>query len=244
MEHGLIVDLETSGLNPEQDQIIEIGLIEFAYQADTMPMIINMYSGLEEPTQEISEEITRITGITNLMLKGRTIDWEFVRALVERASIVIAHNVAFDSSFLRLRPELAGAEVHWACSAKHIDWTTKGFRTRALNYLAADHGFLNPFAHRALFDAATTFRLVAPHLDELIERSYEKELVVEAVGSPFESKDVLRLHGYRWDPQNRFWFKVVLQSELEAERRFLSEEVYNGAPRHVEREVAGIPVVI
>lgn len=244
MKHAVVVDLETSGLNCEQDQIIEIGLVEFTFQDDLPPTIVQMYSGLEQPDQDISDEITKITGITNELLRGRSIDWDIVRGYFTRASVVIAHNCAFDAGFLRKRPELAGLEVHWACSAKHIDWSSKGFRSRALNYLAADHGFLNPFAHRALFDCATTYRLIAPHVLELIERSHEKEFVIEAVGSPFETKDILRQRGYRWDPQNRFWYKCLMESELEAERKFLMEEIYNGAPRHVERVIEGIPSVI
>src|SRR5690606_9704255 len=99
-------------------------------------------------------EIEKVTGIDYDLIKGRVIDWNLVRDWMSRASIVIAHNAAFDRPFLEQRSELSGLHIHWACSIRHIDWQAKGFRTKALNYLAADHGFVNSFAHRAVFDCA------------------------------------------------------------------------------------------
>jgi DNA polymerase-3 subunit epsilon len=120
---------------------------------------------------------------------------------------------------------------------RHIDWRSHGSRHLGLTYLAADHGFLNPFAHRALFDCATTFRLVSPYLGELIARSYEKEFTLRALQSPFESKDILKGRGYFWDAESRCWTIVLPESKIEAERIFLSEEVYKGPSKHREYPV-------
>lgn len=234
MDFGMIVDLETTGVDCEKDQIIEIGILEFAVEAGKDPMIVGTYGAVEDPGVPLSPEIEKITGIDSSLIAGRQIDWALVRAWLERASIVIAHNAAFDRSFLEQRQELAGLNIHWACSLRHIDWQGKGFRTRALNYLAADHGFINSFAHRAIFDCATTFRLAAPHLDEMISRSYEREFMIKATGSPFETKDILRERGYRWDSNERVWGRICFESQLVEEREFLSAQVYRGQARHQE----------
>ena len=120
---------------------------------------------------------------------------------------------------------------------RHIDWQRHNFKTTKLNYLAADHGFVNPFAHRAVFDCATTFRLISPYLRELIARSYEREYLIKAVHSPFGSKEALRQRGYRWDPEERCWSRVCGETALGEERMFLAEHVYQGMPRHLELEV-------
>lgn len=237
MDIGLIVDLETTGLDSERDRIIEIGLLEFAVDEDYSVTILNSYGAVEDPGIEIVPEIVKLTGLANRHLAGQKINWETVQSFLNRSSIVIAHNMPFDRSFLRRRSELDLAAVHWGCSAKHIDWTVHGHKTRALNYLAADHGFVNPFAHRAIFDCATTLRIIAAHLRELIETSYEREIKFAATGAAFETKDLLRERGYRWDQGQRVWQKLVFEKNAEGEREFLANDVYRGVSRHQEEFV-------
>lgn len=241
MDFGLIVDLETTGLDPEKDRIIEIGIIEFGLEGDQPPVVIRSYSGLEDPGQPLSPEITKITGLATAHVLGQKIDWDLVRDFFSRSEIVIAHNCDFDRSFLVRRKELTGLRPHWACSMRHINWKAHGFNTLSLNYLAADHGFVNPFAHRALFDSAATFRLITPYLPELIERSYQREFMIRAVQSPFDSKDALRARGYRWNAEERCWGRVVAEGDLEAERLFMATEVYKGRASHEETELRSEP---
>ncbi len=237
MDYGIVVDLETTGLDAASDKIIEIGILEFAIEDGKAPVITQMYSALEDPGIEIPAEIEKITGISTALVTGQKIDWEVVNKFFARSSIAIAHNAAFDTGFLRQRNELDLEGVHWACSCKHINWQSYGFKSKSLNYLACDHGFINPFAHRALFDAATTFRVIAPYMNELIERSYEREVLVSATYSPFETKDKLRARGYHWESDKRVWQRTILASDLEDERGFLRTEIYRGDLKHHEEEI-------
>lgn len=234
MDYGLIVDLETTGLNPETDEIIEIGIVLFALSGEGKPAIQTMYSALQDPGAPLSAEIVKLTGITDEMLVGQAIDWDIVGGLFDKASLAIAHNAPFDRGFLNNHPVGKTLDIHWACSIQHIDWASKGFKSRSLTYLAADHGFVNPFAHRALFDCATTFRLVADHLPELIEKSYQKVFLVQAFGAAFDVKDALKRRGYRWNAGDRVWQKNVLEAELPGERDFLAADIYGGTATHSE----------
>lgn len=235
MDTGIIVDLETTGIDAEKDKIIEIGIIEFMVSGEhSCPVISNMYGALEDPKEQLSKDVKKITGLDDYMLKGQSIDWDLVRSYMERSAIVIAHNMDFDRGFLQRRKELEGLDPHWACSMKHIDWAAHGFKTRALNYLAADHGFVNSFAHRALFDCATTFRLVEPYFQELLAKSYMKEFRVFATAAPFEAKDKLKSRSYRWDAAKRVWYKSVMEDTIEDERNFLASEIYSGQDLHEE----------
>jgi DNA polymerase-3 subunit epsilon len=238
MKHGIIVDLETTGIDPLTDKIIEIGILEFCIKEPTSLTITNMYSGLEDPHQPLSDEIKKLTGLDDPQLAGKKIDWDIVNPYFERSSIIIAHNAQFDRSFLRARDEMSLQNLHWGCSVNHIDWAAHGYKTRALTYLAADHGFVNPFAHRALFDCATTFRLIAPHFDELLTNSFKKDIKVKATGATYSTKDHLKEKKYYWDKDNKYWFKIVSEDRLEEERRFLREEVYFGADMHEEEDVS------
>lgn len=234
MDTGLVLDVETTGLNPTNDRIIEIGIIEFGVLEDGQIQVLGCYGGLEDPLVPLDPVITKLTGLSAEILRGRCIDWELVECMLRRSSVIVAHNAAFDRSFIWSKKELHGFRGHWACSMRHIDWLSKGFSSQKLTYLAADHGFLNPFPHRAIFDCATTLRLVTPYMQELITHSYEPQIQIWAQGAPFETKDCLRLRGYRWDQDRRVWGKLLLQDQLVEERVFLKSEVYSGAPRHLE----------
>lgn len=234
MEYGLIIDVETTGLDSSVDQIIEIGILEFMMLDGMPPSISRMYGSLQDPGIAISPEIEKITGISSQHVAGQSVDWRLVASMLAQAKIVIAHNMEFDRGFIRARRELSEVHPHWGCSIRHVDWKAKGASSLALNYLAADHGFINPFPHRALFDCATTFRLISPHIGELIPTSYLKSYRIDALNSPFEKKDMLKEQGYRWDSQRRVWHKTILESHLEREREFLEKDIYLTKPSHRE----------
>lgn len=235
LKAGIIIDIETTGLNCEVDRIIEVGILKFLLEDGEVPVVVEAYSGTEDPGVALSEEIRVLTGLSDGVLAGSRIEWATVKRLMVEASILVAHNAAFDRSFLLKRPELQPLTGRFACSQRHIDWKGKGFDSAKLTYLAADHGFVNPFPHRALFDCATTLRIVAPHMDELIRRSLEREFIISAWDSPFETKDVLKSRGYRWDSQKRVWQRLLGESALGDERSFLQQAVYKkGDLRHQE----------
>jgi DNA polymerase III epsilon subunit-like protein len=97
---GIILDTETTGLNARKDEIIEMGLIAFTFDvAGNIGDVTGIYGGLQEPTVSIPPEITRLTGITDEMVVGQTIDMMALEALVEQADLLIAHNAGFDRPF-------------------------------------------------------------------------------------------------------------------------------------------------
>lgn len=66
------LDLETTGLNPEQDTIIEVAAIRFRLEKDNNTfriVTIDERSMLIDPGKELKEEVTMITGISQDMLK-------------------------------------------------------------------------------------------------------------------------------------------------------------------------------
>ncbi len=93
----VVLDLETTGLSPEWDSIIEIGAIRVEND-----IIVETFDQLINPGFEISDFIQNLTGITNEMLSSQPSISEVlpdIESFVEN-SIIVGHNVNFDINFL------------------------------------------------------------------------------------------------------------------------------------------------
>lgn len=226
--YGVVLDVETTGLDANEDQIIEIGLIRFRYYQDKC-QILDSYSGLRDPGHPLSEITKRLTGIADDMVEGRGIDDNVAMNMIGASEILVAHNAAFDRRFVEAYfPNSLLQNKLWGCSIQDIDWKAKGHTSLKLNHLCADQGFLNNFAHRALFDCAATLRLVEPHLAELIKNAQQSKYRIQAFKSDFELKDLLKSQGYRWNVPVKVWEKIVPEDDLDIEIEWLELSVYGG----------------
>ncbi len=94
----VIFDLETTGFYPNSgDSIIEIGAVKIKNCE-----VIDRYDELINPNTLVSDEITKITGISNDMLKGKRNEEECVKDFMNWVGglPMVAHNAKFDLSFL------------------------------------------------------------------------------------------------------------------------------------------------
>jgi DNA polymerase-3 subunit epsilon len=99
-----IIDLETTGLNPKIDEIIEIGILITSFtNEDGFIKIDDKINYLNEPKNPISDEVTKITGITNEDVKGQKIDWDLLRDKLTAIDLIICHNAYFDRNFMELQ---------------------------------------------------------------------------------------------------------------------------------------------
>jgi len=99
---GIFIDLETTGLDPAKDEIIELAMVPFIFGLDGQIFEVrDAFQGLRQPANPIPAEITKITGITDDMVAGKVIDSDEVAAFMSPAAIIIAHNAAFDRKFGR-----------------------------------------------------------------------------------------------------------------------------------------------
>lgn len=92
------VDVETTGLSPIRNELIEISAIK--YQANRK---IDVFSTLVKPKETIPYYITRLTGITNEMVEDCPEVEEVMPDLIEFIGDypIVAHNANFDYSFLQ-----------------------------------------------------------------------------------------------------------------------------------------------
>lgn len=229
------LDLETTGLDKNNNKIIEIALkgVKIDQSNGSILSFYDEYQSFQDPSESISEEITRFTGITNDMVKGHEIDWEYVNAIIENSDLLIAHNARFDRGFLDKYLPLSKEKI-WACSIEDITWLERGFVKQNLELLSVWHGFYFD-SHRAMNDVdALIYLLTHPSykndkpISELINNSKIPYYIVSAKNSPFEKKDILRENAYRWNGEKKYWWKKIIHAHIEEEREWLTENVYNG----------------
>src|SRR5947207_1516572 len=101
----VILDFETTGLSPSYARVIEVRAI--IVQGTK---IVAQISQLMHPGSPVPYFITRITGITNQMLKGQPTPEAFMPKLKSFIGPrpILAHNASFDQSFLIAEMENAG----------------------------------------------------------------------------------------------------------------------------------------
>lgn len=93
----IAIDIETTGLSPQYDEIIEIAAIRY-----NKGQKMDSFTTLVKPDYEIDEYITELTGITNEMLENAPPIIEVIDEFYSfiGCDILVGHNVNFDINFL------------------------------------------------------------------------------------------------------------------------------------------------
>jgi len=169
------LDLETTGIDPNKDLIIEVGAVVWDVKTQKPRALMSELVSID---QSVPAECSAITGITDEDLKiwGQPLNDVMLRLkqLTYECDYVVAHNGAkFDRLFLQ---RYYDQNPLWSFEKPWIDTLTdvpfpKQIITRKLNFLAAEHGFLNPFSHRAVFDVLTMMKVFSSYSFEEILRN-------------------------------------------------------------------------
>ena len=161
------VDLETTGGHPQQDRILEIGIVTLCQKEEPRE-----WSQLLHPEYPVSPYVTQLTGIHPQMLQGMPCFAEIADKLLAQLQghIIVAHNARFDLTFLRqsfLRAQVP-FQPRSLCSVK---LSRQLFPSEARHGLDAVIGRLAlpcKNRHRALGDA----RVVAEFLRLMADERY------------------------------------------------------------------------
>ncbi|NLY75670.1 MAG: DNA polymerase III subunit epsilon [Firmicutes bacterium] len=156
------IDVETTGLNPAYEEIIELAIVLFAFHRETGEImgIIDEYTGLREPSRPISRSAFLVHRISKRDVRGKTLDHSKIENLISRADFLIAHNAEFDKGFVgKMFP--AALSKPWYCSMNGIKWYRKGFASKALQNLLTAHRIRVDRSHRAGADVRACLMLLS-----------------------------------------------------------------------------------
>jgi len=229
------LDVETTGINIENDKIIEIALkvIKVDKSNGKILLIENEYQSFDDPHQPISMEVSLVNGITNEMVEGHEINWDKVTSILNQADIIVAHNASFDRAFIDRYASISKEKI-WSCSINDINWLERGFVKSSQELLCIWHGFYYD-SHRAMNDVNALIHLLFHHsytnnkpIIELIKKSQKPYYKIIAKHSTFDTKDILKTNKYKWDQKNKVWWKFIDYLLIQDEKKWLKDNVYNG----------------
>lgn len=161
-----IVDLETTGGIPENDQIIEVAI----YHHDG-EKITGSWSSLINPETVIPPFIARLTGISDVMVQKAPLFSAVAPQIAEMLTdrIFVAHNVMFDYSFLTHHLEQHGfppIEHRLFCTCHSGRKLLPGYPSYSLGKLCRSLGITTNGAHRAAADVEATIALLERMLEK------------------------------------------------------------------------------
>ena len=222
-------DLETTGLDVKKDRIYKMGAVLMEVGNPVM-LWEKEWSLWHDDYPECSVEALKTHGITKSMAQefgehpqGPIV--ELAKFLEDhKVDYLVAHNGhAFDFPMLCSSTEAYASHLkNTFVNFKKIDTTVdvpiRGIKTRKLSYLAAEHGFVNPFPHSTISDVRTMLKVLNCYsLEEVMRRAASKTVIIIACVS-YEDRNLAKEAGFYWNPAKSVWLKSVKECDLESEK--------------------------
>lgn len=247
----LIVDTETTGLDPVNDRIIEIAAVAYT---DSWELVAQeSFLVWDETIGPVPDFITEINKITTKEAMATGIPFidgfEKIRDMIEEYSprAALAHFAQYDRSMFEAEckrwsiPQTNELlSLPWVCSK--FDWKhPKKMVSNRLSHLALDYGIaVDPSKlHRALADVLLLGQVCkagALDVDQMIRHSTAPWMVIRAIVKPpwednGKSTNEAKASGFRWenpgmgDKVPKQWVKLIKDFQLEDEKKNFPYEI-------------------
>ena len=162
----VVIDIETTGLDPKYDAITEIGAVKIKNRK-----VVDTFQTFVNPEIPIPEKITKLTGIDDSMVRDAPPINEVLDDLRNFCgdSALAAHNVPFDFGFINEKVK----GLNWEINNPIIDTLAlsreliKDLKRHGLNYVAKYFGIALDNHHRAYHDAMATGEILIRLFDIL-----------------------------------------------------------------------------
>lgn len=230
-------DLETTGLNVAEDRILEIGAI--LYDTDAKQPV-RIYDTFVRPAAQLPADYVSPTGIKGEWLIQHGVSLSEALGKVQSLLSVMPEPILVGHNIINYDRPLALAEIereniigHGLKNAHVID-TRQDLpfdpepSSRKLKHLLVDYAHsMNPYEHRALFDAAACFKLIDLFpFDEVLALSKIPLITVRALVTykmEKERQGAKELR-YAWNGEEKLWTKQVRENAWDREKAAAAEK--------------------
>lgn len=171
-----VLDFETTGTSSKFARAIEVGIVKMKNGK-----VIDTYSSLINPGSQIPYQITLLTGITN----EDVLNAPYFEDIIDEidffisGSILVAHNLPFDLSFLKSEYLRAGkeiGEIPKVCTLKLARKIYPALPSKSLGNVVKFLKIKHRHVHRALGDASATAKILDKMLTQLQEEHHIDEV--------------------------------------------------------------------
>ena len=213
VESVLIIDTETTGLDENNDEVIEIGCILYNVPFKS---VLSQLSFLLPVKNNDAEFINGISADVSNIIQPWKEGMQFFLKLIDSCDFIVAHNAAFDKKWFG-KGALPKIEKEWICSLDDINWSfKKNIKSRpSVTDLALAFNIPVWNLHRALSDCyyiSEVFKRI-DNLEEILIKATEPKYLYKAIVS-YEDRLLAKNAGFRWNsPVHGAWTRKLSETE-------------------------------
>lgn len=230
-----VIDVETTGLSPQYNNIIELGMVKVKNLK-----VAEKYQTLLNPGRDIPSFITSFTGISNNDIYDAPFFDNIADDVIEFIgnNVIAGHNLSFDMSFLKREFNYCGREEPKnlkLCTLKIARRVFPLLNSKSLGSVASFLKIKNSSAHRALGDAETTARILIKLIKHL-----KKNLGFESLSDfvNYQYSAVSRIDGV--DPKSKLLSEIDSLPDAPGVYNFLNSRgkvIYIGKAKSIRERV-------
>ncbi|MFA5793997.1 MAG: exonuclease domain-containing protein [Candidatus Brocadiia bacterium] len=223
-------DLETTGLYPIKDKIVEIGAVRF-----NGDKTIDTFQSLVNPGISIPEEVIAIHGITNEMVRNAPFEKDAVEIFLDfiKSDILLAHNAPFDAGFIMAavaQYKISVPRNSLVDTCELAKKFIKGVKNYKLSTLGEYLNIKDTRYHRAMADAVAGMEVF-----RAVIRNLPKDTPADSI--PFRTGQSLKLDDFVFDNIDLDPDKLLLKDAVK-EGFDVCIEYRNGNGEYSKRQVS------
>ena len=215
MENILILDTETTGLDPKKDKIIEIAGILYNVPTKT---VLSQIAYLNYAESNEAYEINKIPPEALKILSANAHHYLFqaFARMYQYADLIMAHNAEFDKAFVYNNEDIAKLDKKWICSKNDVIWPIPKSSPLNLIHISVALGVPVISAHRAITDCILLSNCLGKvdDLHQFLEDGLNRKMYQALVS--YDAREEAKKAGFQWNPEKKIWYRKLLPQEANA----------------------------